>query len=43
MNKLCPLPHIPNAVTKKALDDVKIGKNLHRATSIEDLLKKLNR
>jgi len=40
--KECPEDHTPNAVTKKALENVKAKKNLHKADSVEELFKKLD-
>ena len=37
----CPYDHMPNAKTKKALDNIKKGKNLVHAKDAKDLLKKL--
>lgn len=37
----CMEDHTPNAVTKKALDNVKVKKGLKKASSAEDLFKKL--
>ena len=38
----CPQNHIPNAVTKKALESAKAKKGLQKADSVEDLFKKLD-
>lgn len=37
----CQLDHTPNAKTKKAIENVKKGKNLVHAKDAKDLLKKL--
>ena len=37
----CQLSHIPNAKTRKAIENTKKGKNLVRAKDAKDLLKKL--
>jgi metal-responsive CopG/Arc/MetJ family transcriptional regulator len=37
----CTETHIPNAKTRKALENIKKGKNLVRCKDVKDLLKKL--
>ena len=37
----CKLDHTPNAATKKAIEDARARKGLHKAESVEDLFKKL--
>jgi hypothetical protein len=37
----CSLDHTPNAVTQKAIENIRARKGLHRAESVEDLFKKL--
>jgi DNA polymerase III alpha subunit (gram-positive type) len=37
----CSLDHTPNAVTKKAIENARARKGLHKAESVEDLFKKL--
>ena len=37
----CSEPHIPNAKTRKALENIKKGKNSVRCKDVKDLLKKL--
>lgn len=39
----CPYSHEPNATTKKALEDVKKGKGLSKAATVEELFKKLGK
>ena len=38
----CSKDHTPNAVTKKALENVRAKKGLQRADTVEELFKKLN-
>ena len=37
----CPADHTPNEITKKALENVKARKGLKKATTVEELFKKL--
>jgi predicted DNA-binding protein len=37
----CPEDHTPNDITKKALENVKTGKGLKKAATVEELFKKL--
>ena len=39
----CSKNHIPNEVTKKALENTKIRKGLKKADSVEELFKKLGK
>ena len=38
----CPERHEPNAITKKAIDQVKNRRGLKKAATVEDLFKKLS-
>ncbi|HEV2601560.1 MAG TPA: hypothetical protein VGT41_04625 [Candidatus Babeliales bacterium] len=38
----CPESHIPNEITKQALDDLKTKKGLKKAVTVEELFKKLS-
>ena len=39
----CSKDHVPNEITKKAIESVKIKKNLKKATSVEDLFNTLDK
>jgi hypothetical protein len=38
----CTQSHVPNEVTKKAIENARARKGLHKAASVADLFKKLN-
>ena len=33
---------VPNKLTAKAMDDVEVGKNLHKASDVDELFRKLD-
>lgn len=40
--KECPLDHTPNAITKKAIENINAGKGLQEVATVDELFKKLN-
>ena len=41
-DQACPKNHVPNAATRKALEHVQTRKGLQKASTVEELLKKLS-